>query len=228
MQKLLQKIEITEVCMKKSNKQKAFTLAETLFTLAIVGVVAALTVPTLKQSADEATHVAAVKKAYAIAKEATTNLEQKEGDLSTWPWNNTTQMNKLYQSVMTTIGGNAWRAYQTFQIDGSNWAYISPDSYFMTSDGMTWYVYNWNAGAKYGSGATVYGCIHVDTNGPKEPNALGVDVHAFTISSDGVNPMGDGLHDQNKTWACTNYAIMHSKMPWLKGGDTNCYSYYEG
>ena len=140
MQQLLQKIEITEVCMKKLNRKKAFTLAETLLTLAIVGVVAALTVPTLKQSSDAAPHVAAVKKAYPIAKEATTNLEQQDGDLSTWPWNNTTQMNKLYQSVMTTIGGDAWKAYQTFQLDGTHWSYIGPDSFFMTSYGMTWYV----------------------------------------------------------------------------------------
>ncbi len=114
--------------MKKSNKQKAFTLAETLLTLAIVGVVAALTVPTLKQSSDEATYVAQVKKAYAIAKEATTALEQERGDLSLWPWSNDKQMNQLYQSVMATVSNKVWKSYQTYQIDGSNWANISPSN----------------------------------------------------------------------------------------------------
>jgi len=49
--------------MKKSGSKQGFTLAEVLVTLAIIGVVAALTIPTLIQSANAQKYSAALKKA---------------------------------------------------------------------------------------------------------------------------------------------------------------------
>lgn len=54
----------------KTFKQKAFTLAETLITLSIIGVVAAMTVPTLVTNAQKASHVAGLKKAYSTIQNA--------------------------------------------------------------------------------------------------------------------------------------------------------------
>ena len=45
--------------MKKFCRKKAFTLAEVLLTLVVVGVISVLTVPTLKNHSDEAKYVAA-------------------------------------------------------------------------------------------------------------------------------------------------------------------------
>ena len=56
--------------IKKNLKQKAFTLAETLITLSIIGVVAAMTVPTLVTNAQKASYVAGLKKAYSNLKNA--------------------------------------------------------------------------------------------------------------------------------------------------------------
>ena len=49
---------------KKTFKQKAFTLAETLITLSIIGVVAAVTVPTLMSNVNKQIYVTGLKKAY--------------------------------------------------------------------------------------------------------------------------------------------------------------------
>ena len=43
-------------------KKSAFTLAETLLTLSIIGVIAALTIPALKEYQEEVRYVAATKK----------------------------------------------------------------------------------------------------------------------------------------------------------------------
>ena len=54
----------------KSLKQKAFTLAEVLITLSIIGVVAAMTVPTLMSNTSNQQHVTALKKAYSTLSNA--------------------------------------------------------------------------------------------------------------------------------------------------------------
>lgn len=46
------------------NKLKAFTMAEVLLVLGIIGVVAAITIPNLKDSADEQVYVAKAGKIY--------------------------------------------------------------------------------------------------------------------------------------------------------------------
>ena len=53
----------------KSNK-KAFTLAEVLITLTIIGVVSAITIPNLKNKVDTYTYRSGLKKAYSILKNA--------------------------------------------------------------------------------------------------------------------------------------------------------------
>ena len=51
--------------MVKLFKLSAFTLAETLLTLVIIGVVAAMTIPTVMHNADERKYVAFTQKAFA-------------------------------------------------------------------------------------------------------------------------------------------------------------------
>src|SRR5574344_1057085 len=51
-------------------KKRAFTLAEVLITLVIIGVVAALTIPTLTRNINDIEHKTAYKKAFAAAAQA--------------------------------------------------------------------------------------------------------------------------------------------------------------
>ena len=52
------------------SKQRAFTLAETLITLVIIGVVAAITVPTLFANYQEKERIAKIKKMYSALSNA--------------------------------------------------------------------------------------------------------------------------------------------------------------
>ncbi|MBP7211391.1 type II secretion system protein, partial [bacterium] len=52
------------------NTKKAFTLAEVLITLGIIGVVAALTIPTLMQRTQDREAISALKKFYSTLSSA--------------------------------------------------------------------------------------------------------------------------------------------------------------
>ena len=66
--------------MKKDKRFKsAFTLAEVLITLVIIGVIAALTVPTLIQNTQKQEYVTALKKAYSTLSQATQQIIAENG-----------------------------------------------------------------------------------------------------------------------------------------------------
>lgn len=62
----------------------AFTLAEVLVTLAIIGVVAALTLPSLIANYQEKARINQVIAAYAKLSEATKRIVLDEGELTYW------------------------------------------------------------------------------------------------------------------------------------------------
>lgn len=65
-------------------RYKGFTLAEVLITLGVIGVVAAMTLPTLIQEHREKARVTQVKKAYSILSQAFTMAVQEYGDIEDW------------------------------------------------------------------------------------------------------------------------------------------------
>ncbi len=71
--------------MKNYNKRKrAFTLAEVLITLGIIGVVAALTIPTLISNYQKKEYAARLSKTYSTIAQAVQHAQVDYGDVSTW------------------------------------------------------------------------------------------------------------------------------------------------
>lgn len=66
----------------------AFTLAEVLITLGIIGVVASITIPTLMQNKAKNETVAKLQKTYTILSQAVKMSEQNNGANTTWDWGN--------------------------------------------------------------------------------------------------------------------------------------------
>ena len=67
-------------------KRNAFTLAEVLITLGIIGVVAAMTLPTLIQKYQDKSDYTHLKKIYSQLLQATLSLEQEYGPVEGWEW----------------------------------------------------------------------------------------------------------------------------------------------
>lgn len=66
------------------NNKTAFTLAEVLITLGIIGVVAAMTLPTLVQKHQEKVTIAKLKKSYSTMQQAYLMAIREKGPIETW------------------------------------------------------------------------------------------------------------------------------------------------
>ncbi len=74
----------THVSTFDNNRRAAFTLAEVLITLGIIGIVAAMTIPTLISNYNKRQTVSKLKQAYSILSQTLTMAQVKEGDPTTW------------------------------------------------------------------------------------------------------------------------------------------------
>ncbi len=190
-------------------RRAAFTLAEVLITLGIIGVVAAMTLPTLIQSYKEKQTVAQLKKSYSVLNNAMLLVSNEYGFIDDWEVvpsevtseeslvkgnafkNKFINMLKPYLNVMKfcEFGDPVCdkQAYKVTSLDGTphELAYsIAPHVVF--ADGTTishlWFGL---------SSSKPYGEIYVDLNGTKSPNRLGEDIFVFGISGQLLRPYGE-------------------------------------
>lgn len=126
------------------NKRHGFTLAEVLITLVIIGVIAAMTVPTLMQSTNNEEYRSAFKKAVAMLNQAITmNYALTGNDASVY--NSNSSMVSMFSSRLSVLKTEANK--------------------FFTADGMEFTV-----SPTACNDTTGCGTIAVDVNGLKGPN----------------------------------------------------------
>lgn len=212
---------------KKLNQKSAFTLAEVLITLMIIGVIAAMTMPGLKKYAALEENVSRAQKAYASVTNATKLIELQHGEMKRWGTltSSAGEGEGEGEGKEKTLNGidNAYKYYseklnvaiscekgvsgcweQTKELSGSKYGsanYIKSGSVgFQTADGMFWNIFGETDTAAYGvnKAQTDSLIIFIDTNGAKKPNTLGLDVFAFVVDPDrGVLPAGADNNSAN-------------------------------
>ena len=77
----------THIAHWNNSRKIAFTLAEVLITLGIIGVVAALTMPTLIQNHKRQENITRIKKVYSILQQDVELAKVENGDIENWDWN---------------------------------------------------------------------------------------------------------------------------------------------
>lgn len=240
----IKKSVITPSKAEKSNRQ-AFTLAEVLITLGIIGIVAALTIPSLIGKYREKQTVSAVKTAYSIFSQAYLRLTEDYPDLSqmvdadaTPKENAQFLLNELTKYIKT-----ARRCDQDKYCMGEKYITLSgtplpePDNSWdktrnietgALANGMTFWVLNSNdMDGEYA------GQLGIDINGNKKPNQLGVDFFFFSINKNGVvtagrnpkvRPAGiyfncdrQGINTTNYNgYGCAEWILEHENMDYLR------------
>ena len=218
-----------------NSRKIAFTLAEVLITLGIIGVVAAMTMPSLIQNYQEKATVTRVKKVYNVLSTALQSAYFENGK-----YNENENVNDSGQTFYEYISPylkfqkycgtekGCWPDVTIKHLHGENWANL--DSYqnyikAILADGTLFQFYR-------------NGEIRVDVNGFKGPNTVGRDIFYFAIKDDKVIPIGlqnekvdsDGADKFNKYCnisssidyngiACTGWVITNENMDYLHCDD---------
>ncbi|MCD8024794.1 MAG: type II secretion system GspH family protein, partial [Candidatus Gastranaerophilales bacterium] len=217
--------------VRKHHAKTAFTLAETLITLAIIGVVAAMTIPSVITNINEHQFKSALKKNFSVFQN-TFNLIYGYSYDEFRDWNYTHSLNfttdvaeKLFEylSVQKVCGHESGCFPDIIYAKNKNKAKywnlaggVDAEGYmFILNDGTA---VSLNVFAVNDSDLGVNNStlnmptlgITVDVNGLKSPNMLGVDIFTFAITDKGVVPSGiddnskncDNLNT-NSNWDCT-------------------------
>lgn len=189
---------------KNKNKQIAFTLAEALITMTILGVIAALTIPGLTMSMQKSEHVSGMRKAYSTLTQAVSKMNFAN-DLANYTkfWDNdntfwrefTKQLNTM--KVCANNESGCFTKNQIKKLDGSSLGVIDGKNYTVrTADG---YCYQYTPGvvdaSTYGieekDAQKSLGTFLVDVNADGNPNTIGRDLYYFIyVEEKGVIPAG--------------------------------------
>lgn len=192
-----------------SKIKTGFTLAEVLITLVIIGVVAALTIPTLSKNTDEKSNIIAFKKVYSALSQVSLTLNNESG--GDWTTLCSNFDDKCFRDLfakkmsVTKICDNSVSdgcvAASKFLngATGANTIGINDNwPALVTSSGYSIkFRFHVNGCLPDGTtGGTAYtdlscGWVQIDTNGHKKPNIVGKDIFFLVFNPDrSVTPFG--------------------------------------
>ncbi len=162
-------------------KQQAFTLAEILITLGIIGVVAAITIPTIISNHKKKVTVERLKTNYSILSQAVELSKRENGDISTWDSSlSEEEYAQIYiipylQSPKKIQYGK--KGYYSVKSLADNWCifWSGVPIYFMNNGSVIEIKHGWGS-----MNSQTY--IIVDINGKNAPNILGKDTFIFLLN----------------------------------------------
>ena len=230
-----------------NNLKKGFTLAELLIVLGIIGIIAALTMPTLIAKHKEKETVTRLKKAYstlsnaynlAIAENSTPDNWDLIGSASAQGAENMMNMLVPYMNVTKNCGRNTgcFPDVTYKYLNNTDWNNIdtaATRAKIMLADGtmIALAIDNKDCILSQGNSTElqqVCGGIHIDTNGFKPPNTLGKDIFSFHVTKNVIVPRGT-LDDTSNSfstcktssngWGCTAWVLLNENMEYLKCND---------
>lgn len=201
-------------------KIKAFTLAEVLITLVIIGVIAAITIPSIHAACNEISFHSALKKNFSVLSNAF-NLAKKYdyNDYEYWTHSdsNTDAIyeNYLYLKKYLTVireckdEEGCWSQDITKAPTGAQAMSATEKGIggniitFTLNDGTNVCLDYWSQSDTidlFGVDKYLIGnplSVWVDVNGDRKPNKLGKDVYAFILTSRGLVPAGNNNNSAN-------------------------------
>lgn len=218
-----------------STRKNAFTLAEVLITLTIIGVVAALTIPSIISKNQEKQTVVKLKKFYSVMSQAYISAQAFNGTIDNWDLNyETNGTEALYKKISPFLkinkdcgsenGCMPDTGYTRFIDDGWSLNFNGKeDRYnFILSDGSAVsLMININ-----GDNPFSYGVVYIDTNGNKGPNKWGYDLFQFDFYKNKLIPsVGFQKEELDETgnlndclsfgYACSRWIVTYGNMDYL-------------
>ena len=215
----------------KLNINNGFTLAEVLITLVIIGVIAAMTIPTLMKNTNKQEYVVGLKKAYSAMTQVTNKIIAEEGNpkcsIGGWACSNDDvyDMYKKYLSIAKDCSSSSDCSQQQYlQLTGGYMDFFTDIKGLITNDGIRFAFLGVNENCEGSdSGTKSGGCfwIRVDVNGEKKPNIIGRDAFQFVVKENGLVPAGCEPKSAKRTpqtvctasgWQCTCRVLTEGAM----------------
>lgn len=198
-----------------------FTLAETLITIVVVGIVAAVILPVMIQHYRRQVIINQLKKSYSILGQAINMAVKDYGNTDKWELQNSlsTVQGHIeyadkyiapYLKVMKKSGGVSgwWNCTPNKQFPGLYC--VSTTSKKGNYSGWVPYIFYLQDGSAVTVGGWNSRVITVDVNGIKKPNVAGYDVFTFSISN---NKLSAPQWKSADTWSCSKDST-HSYNGW--------------
>lgn len=198
-------------------KNFAFTLAEVLITLGIIGVIAAMTIPSLLSSINDVRWRTSFLKTYSSVSQAIKHMESEGIVIS--PSSYTVadrQYRPFYESLaknmanVTNCGDSYYNqrlsqgcfdsaksTYKSFRGNSDLETQRFDDGQLIMPDGSIILV-------DQPGGPSFYVHIYIDVNGVKPPNRLGYDLFVLQYTDDGLKVMGQPGTDYEETDGTTH------------------------
>ena len=174
-------------------RNAAFTLAEVLITLGIIGIVAALTMPALIANYQKKQTVVQLKKVYSVLNQAVARSIVDNGEVESWNWQlisddayNTKQFVETYLTPylnnikIINSYTNVYKDWKSF--DGTKFTTNYMEAYAL-SDGTILGFNNRTSD----NPLFFYIRIYVDLNGQRGPNRIGRDIFVFSLFKNVLN-----------------------------------------
>ncbi len=161
-----------------TSKKAAFTLAEVLITLGIIGIVAAMTIPTLISNYKSKEYSTRLKKFYSTMSQAVQLSTVENGPVSSWqmPINHIGTAEELE---------TFWNVYFVpyLKTSSAKSTLYTPDYDSDTSQDVYRVYFNDGSSVDLKSSGAID--MRYDVNGDSSPNEYGKDIFAFLLYSDG-------------------------------------------
>ena len=215
-------------------KRRAFTLAEVLITLVIIGVIAAATIPTLINNTKKQEYVAGLKKANSVLSQAVYKIGQNKGypvgDYSFFEdVDFVDELAKVTNVVKKCNSNSCFPDYSSYKrLGGDSFDNMGQDKSAILADGQilgylfvngVWSVDKLSPlfGLTEDDTRNAIGRVIIDVNGNKPPNVMGRDVFFFVlVNGKGIIPAGaDNSANCNKNnygYTCTAKVLRENAM----------------
>lgn len=179
--------------------KRAFTIAEVLITLGIIGIVAAMTLPVVIGNYQKKVTVEKLKTVYSKLAEIIKYSEMYNGEVNSWDYTlSNEEFIKIYFAPYIEnfkLNDSAWNFYS---LDGE-WVeggdYSLNYSKFSLSNGTLVAINT----SKNNNGSSVM--IYVDINGVNGPNVVGRDVFRMSITKTYGFTLGADRSGENTQWS---------------------------
>ena len=174
-----------------------FTLAEVLITLGIIGVVAALTIPSLVNNFQNEEYIVALKKNYSELTNAYKQIIYDSGSISNalgpaGTFNHDRPITMFSSYLNTTkvcymsaaSAGKCFHTAELSNLDGNDsmWNFASFGGIILANGSMLTFFDN----ASTCENSKTCGWFLIDTNGFKPPNRYGKDIYRFYYGTNGI------------------------------------------